>query len=190
MRNHKQLIGILRVIACLVFVYYFDINFEMRDLKFWVSDMIHGAHTIEFRDTTSVGLVMFPILASVSYYFIQTAMYIFVGNELDGKDTSLLRFFKYVVSGIRECINDPHFWASDPGNGSLNNVEELIKYRDGKMAFMSNADAADYMKGTGHLDLMMSRPDLKQSRKALGYLNGKLAFMDNKSGLEFLKNQK
>jgi hypothetical protein len=190
MRNHKKLIGILRLIAYFVFVYAFDMGFDAYDLRLWVSDMIHGAHTPALRGTTSVSLIVLAVMAPVCYYIIQTVLYIIVGNELNGKNTSLLRFLKYVVSGLRECANNPHFWSNDSGSNNLSSVEEIIKYRDSKMAFMSNKDAAEYMKGTGHLDMMMSRPDLKQSRKTLSYLNGKLAFMDNESGLKFLKNQK
>ncbi len=189
MRNHKKLIGIFRVSVYLIALLVFDFEFSVTGLKFWVSDIIHGAHTAELRNSLSVNSVMFIILAIASYYIIQTLFYIFVGNDLNGKNTGLLRFLKYFIAGIRQNMTDPNFWSNN-ASGDLSNIERVVNYRDNKTAFMSNKEASEYMKGTGHVDMMMSRPDLKQSRKTLSYLNGKMAFMDNETAINFLKNNK
>lgn len=190
MKNHKQAIGYFRLTIVLILMFAFNLSLDFNGLEKWVSDMIHGSHSIEYRDSTIVSIVMGPILIISGFYIFQTLIYIFVGGSLDGKNTSLLRFVGYVISGIRGCVTDKHFWLDDSGDGRLNNIERVISYRDNKMAFMSNKEAAKYMKGTGHIDMMISRPELKQSRKALSYLNNKMAFMDNEAAVRFLKSNK
>jgi len=187
----KQLIGIFRIIIALVLVYAFDIPlFDVDALKFWVSDMIHGSHSSDFRNTTSVSLTMLVILSTAVFYTIQSFVYIFLGDALEGKKTGLFRFVGLVLSGLRECANDRGFWTTDSGASDLSRINDLMTYRDNKMALMNNKDAAEFMSGTGHVEHMMNRPDLKQSRKALSYLNNKIAFMDNESALNFIKGQK
>jgi hypothetical protein len=61
------------------------------------------------------------------------------------------------------------------------------------MAMMNNKDVAEFMKSTGacrYVDMLFSRPDLKQGRKALSYMNNKMAFMSNEQALDYLKGQK
>jgi len=188
-RNIKQEIGIFRLIVFLVLMFTTNISMDTMDLKFWISDMIHGSHALEFRNSMSVSLFMGPILAVMSFYIAQTGIYLFIGRALEGKNTGLIRFLGYVIKGLQECANDPNFWSSSSSDSNYDNIEKLLKYRDNKMAFMSNREAAEYMKGTGHIDMMISRPDLKQSRKTLSYLNNKTAFMSNESALNFLKGK-
>ena len=191
MKNHKQLIGIFRVTVYLILMFTFpNLSLDTTDIKYWVSDVIHGSHAPEFRTSTSVSLIMFPILALIGFYIFQTGFYIFIGNALNGKNTSPLRFLGYLITGIQECANDPNFWSSNSNSSDLGSIEKVLSYRDNKMALMSNKEAAEYMKGTGHVDMMISRPDLKQSRKTLSYLNNKVALMDNESALNFLKSNK
>lgn len=190
MRNHKQAIGYFRVIVYLVLLFTTNISMNTMDLKFWVSDMIHGSHTIEFRDSLSVSIVFGTILAFVGFYIIQTFVYIIIGNDLSGKNTGILRFLYYVIRDLIRVSKDPDFWSSDSKGGDLNNIERVLSYRDNKMAFMSNKEAAEYIRGTGHVDMLLNRPDLKQSRKTLSYLNNKMAFMDNETALNFLKGNK
>ena len=186
----KQLIGIFRIALFIVLIFSFDISLDPFDLKLWVSDMIHGAHTPELRSSDIVWFVNFLILGAASFYIIQSFVYIVVGNSLDGKNTGLFRFLKLIVSGTLEAIRDPHFWASDDTSGGLAQVEKVLSYRDNKMALMSNREAAEFMRSTGHVDMLLSRPDLKQSRKALSYMNNKMAFMSNDQALNYLKGQK
>lgn len=187
----KQSIGLLRITLYLVLIYFFDISFiEPGNMKFWVSDMIHGSHADEFRVTISVTLVMIILLSLISFYAIQTVLYILIGNALDEKNTSLFRFLRIVIRDLRECANDSNFWTSNSGSGDLNNIERVLSYRDNMMALMDNKAATEYMSGTGHVDFMMSRPDLKQSRKALSYMNNKMALMDNETALNYIKGNK
>lgn len=186
----KQLIGIFRITVYLVLVFTTNISLDPMDLKFWVSDMIHGSHAIEFRDSLSVSLVTGPILAIVSFYIIQTILYIFIGNALDGKNTSPLRFLRYLIRDLRKVSRDPNFWASDSGSSDLSNIERVLSYRDNKMALMDNRSAAEYMSGTGHVDLMISRPELRQGRKTLSYMNNKIALMDNETALNYIRGNK
>jgi hypothetical protein len=190
MKNHKQLIGIFRIIIYIVAIYSFDFSLDPYDLKIWASDMIHGAHTPELRETASVWLVRFLVLGASSFYIIQSFVYIFIGNALNGKNTGLFRFLRILVRDSVEAIRDPYFWTNSSTGGDLGGIEKVLSYRDNKMALMTNKEAAEYMRGTGHVDMMLNRPDLKQSRKTLSYLNNKIAFMDNESALEFLKGSK
>jgi len=186
----KQLIGIFRIAIYLVLIFTTDISLDPMHLKFWISDMIHGSHAIEFRDSLSVSLVMGPILLIGAFYIIQTIMYIFIGNALEGKNTSPLRFLGILIKDLREVARDPNFWTSDSGSGDLNNIERVLSYRDNKMACMDNKSASEYMSGTGHVDFMLNRPDLKQSRKTLGYMNNKIALMDNETALNYIRGNK
>lgn len=190
MKNHKQLIGIFRVTIYLILAFFFAKEMDAINVEYFVSDIIHGSHTAEFRESTSVKLIMLPILFIFGFYIIQTILYIFIGNALNGKSTGPLRFLGYLITGIQECANDPNFWSSSSNSSDLGNIEKVLSYRDNKMALMSNKEAAEYMKGTGHVDMMISRPDLKQSRKTLSYLNNKVALMDNETALNFLKGNK
>jgi len=191
MKNHKQLIGIFRVTVYLIIFFAFpNFGFDATDLEYWISDMIHGSHAPEFRESASVILVKLPILFLFGFYIFQTGFYIFIGNALNGKNTGPLRFLGYLITGIQECANDPNFWSSNSNGSDLGGIEKVLRYRDNKMALMSNKEAAEYMKGTGHVDMMISRPDLKQSRKTLSYLNNKVALMDNETALNFLKSNK
>lgn len=190
MRNHKQLIGLFRVAVFLMLIFTTNISFDVMDLKFWVSDMIHGSHAAQFRNSMSVTFVMIPILALASFYIIQTILYVFIGNALAGKNTSPLRFLRLSISGLRDCVNQPNFWSSNSGSGDLSNIERVLSYRDNKMALMDNETATEFMSGTGHVDFMMSRPELKQSKKTLSYMNNKMALMDNETALNYIKGYK
>jgi len=128
----KQLIGIFRIALFIVLIFSFDISLDPFDLKLWVSDMIHGAHTPELRSSDIVWFVNFLILGAASFYIIQSFVYIVVGNSLDGKNTGLFRFLKLIVSGTLEAIRDPHFWASDDTSGGLAQVEKVLSYRYNK----------------------------------------------------------
>lgn len=187
----KQLIGIFRIALALVLMYVFELPItDTFELKCWVSDLVHGSHTSNFRETGSVSVIMFLILGVFSFYIIQSFIYIFIGQALEGKRTGLFRFLGYVFSGLRDCANDPYFWSSSSESGDLSRIDEVLSYRDSKMALMSNREAAEYMKGTGHVEHLMSRRDLKRSRKVLSYVNNKMNLMDNETALNYLKNQK
>jgi len=184
----KQLIGIFRVAISLVAILFFDLP-SVYEFKLWVSDMIHGGYTQELRNTTSVSLVMFISLGILSFYILQTILYIFVGSALNGRNAGIVNFIKHSFKSIREISNGGHFWTKSSENGSLDRINDVLKYRDNKMAMMSNSQAVDLMKKTGHVDAIMSQSDLPQSRKALSYLNNKVALMDNKQALEFIQNK-
>lgn len=187
----KQLIGIFRIVLALVLMYGFDVPLtDTFGLKIWVSDLIHGSHAPELRNSGSVSLVMFAILGVFSFYIIQSFVYIFIGSALEGKRTGLFRFLGYVVSGIQGAANNPYFWTSSSSSNDLSRIDEVLKYRDNKMALMDNRQAAEYMKGTGHIEHLMSRRDLKRSRQVLNYVNNKMNLMDNETALNYLKNQK
>lgn len=187
----KQLIGLFRIAVCLFVGVYLEIEFlDTRNIETWVSDLIHGGHTQELRDSMSVKLSMLVIQGVIAFYILQTVVYIFVGHAMEGKNTGLFRFIGLVISGLQECARDPYFWTSDSGSGDFNRLDDLMKYRDNKMAFMSNEQAADYMRGTGHVDFMMANRDLKQSRNVLGYLNNKVALMSNEQAIDYLKGKK
>lgn len=187
---NKRLIGIFRVAIYLLLINFFAKEIDAINIEYLVSDMIHGSHTPEFRDSGIVVFIMLILYGIGSFYIIQTIVYLWVGNDLTGKNTGLFRFLYYVIRDLRACANDPNFGFNDTGDGNLNNIEKVLSYRDNKMTFMSNKEAAEYMRGTGHVDMMLSRPDLKQSRKTLSYLNNKMAFMDNETALNFLKGNK
>jgi hypothetical protein len=187
----KQLIGIFRIVLVLVIFPYFGLDiFDGIEVQNFISKFIHGSYSPELRDTGSVVFLSLVYFLILTFYIIQSVFYIFVGSSLEGKNTSLTRFLYYVVRDLKEVARDPHFWSSDSSGGNLNNIEKVLSYRDNKMTFMSNKEAAEYMKGTGHIDLLMSRPDLKQSRKTLSYLNNKMTFMDNETALNFIKEKK
>jgi hypothetical protein len=76
------------------------------------------------------------------------------------------------------------------GSSGYDNIERVLHYRDGKIANMGVADAANYIKGTGHIDHMMARTDLPQSQKTLSYLNNRLGNMGNDDAIKFLKGEK
>ena len=180
---NKQLIGFLRVIAALVLMYGFDLGVSPFEIRLWVSDLIHGAHTPELRHSASVVSTMLVILGLYSFYTFQTLGYIFV-PALQERNTSLFNFVKIAIRGLRDVDS----LSSDSNDSSdYDRINKVLSYRDNKMAFMSNKDAAEFMKGTGHIDMMLSRPDLKQSRKALSYMNNKMSFMSNESALSFMK---
>lgn len=183
----KQLIGIFRITLYIVIICSFDISLDPYDLKLWVSDMIHGAHTPELRSSAIVWFVNFLILGASSFYIIQSLVYILAGNALDGKNTGLLRFLKLFVSGIIEAVQDPSFWSSSDISGGLQQVDKVMQYRDNKMAMMSNRDAVSYMSSTSQLDMLVSSSHLKQSRKALSYMNNKMAMMSNESAITWLQ---
>jgi len=185
---NKQLIGVLRVIVALVLMYSFDVSFDPYDLKLWISDLIHGAHTPELRNSDSVAMAMIPFALVAGFFIIQTILYITV-PALQSRNTSIFNFTKHSFVAIIENLRDPHFWASSSESGNLDRVNEVLSYRDNKMAMMNNSQAVDFMRGTGHVDMLLSRPDLKQSRKALSYMNNKMSMMSNEQALNFMKGQ-
>jgi hypothetical protein len=185
----KQLIGIFRIALVLILMYGFELPImDPFKIQCWLSNLIHGAHTAEFRDSASVSLGMFVILGVMSFYIIQSFVYIFVGHALEGKNTGLFRFLGYVVSGLRECANDPYFWTSSSSNSDFSRIEDVLKYRDSRMKLMSNKEAAEFMRGTGNVEHLLNNKDLKRSRKVLSYMNNKMNLMDNECALEYLKN--
>lgn len=191
MRNiNKPLIAVFRIVLFFLVAYIFDLSLSTHELKMDISDLVHGDHTDELRNSGIVTFIRFIILALFSFYTIQTAVYLIVGNALEGKRTGLFSFIGHAFRGLREALSDPYFFSSGSASGGYDRVEEVLKYRDNKMALMNNRDAAEFMSGTGHVDLMLSRPDLKQSKKALGYMNGKMAFMSNEKALNFMKGVK
>lgn len=188
----KQLIGIFRIALLMVLAYVFKLPIlDPFEIKIMISKLVHsGQYTSEFRDSLSVNLIMFVILGLMCFYILQSLIYIFLGHALEGKRTGLFRFLGYVVSGLRECARDPYFWTRSSGSDDFSRLEDVLKYRDNKMAFMDNKRAAEYMKGTGHIEHLMNRKDLKQSQKTLSYLNNKVAFMDNERALDYLRGKK
>lgn len=186
----KRLIGFLRVIFYLILFVLLNLPISNFEVKLFISDLIHGSHGFEVRDTMGVKLVTFLYFGINSFFIIQTLMYIFIGGALNNRNTSIFRFFKLLISGIREMSQTQNFWTNSSTSVATDQIERVIQYRDNKIALMSNREAVEYMKGTGHIDFMMSRPDLKQNKKVLSYMNGKMAFMDNETAVNFLKGQK
>ena len=185
---NKQLIGVIRVIVALVLMYKFEFSFDPYDLKLWISDLIHGAHTPELRSSDSVAYAMIFVLGVASFFIIQTLLYIFI-PALQNRNTSIFNFARHSFIAVIENLQDPYFWSSSSEGGNLDAVNKVLSYRDNKMAMMNNEQAAEFMRGTGHVDMLLSRPDLKQSRKALSYMNNKMAMMTNEQGLNFMKGQ-
>ena len=183
----KQLIVIFRIALYLAIIYSFDISLDPYELKLWVSDMIHGAHTPELRNSDIVWFVNLLILGASAFYIIQSVVYILVGNALEGKNTGILRFLKLAFSGVVDAIQDPQFWSSSDISGGLPQVDKVMQYRDNKMAMMSNKEAVSYMSSTSQLDMLVSSSHLKQSRKALSYMNNKMAVMSNDSAIKWLQ---
>lgn len=184
----KQLIGIFRLAVYIALMFLVDLP-SLREYEIWVTEVIHGEYTSELRNSTSVWLVRLISLGIMSFYILQTILYIFVGSALNGRNSGIVNFFRHSFRSIREIANGSHFWTNSSDAGSLNRINDVLKYRDNKMSMMSNSQAAKLMKKTGHIDAIMSQPDLPQSRKALSYLNNKVALMDNKQALEFLQNK-
>lgn len=188
----KPLIGIFRIAMVFVLGYGFGLPIlDTFEIKIMVSKLVHsGEFSDEFRNSASVSFIMFVILSVISFYIIQSFVYIFAGSSLEGKNTGLFRFIGYVISGLRECFYYHYFWSTNTNTADYSRIEDVLSYRDNKMALMTDKEAAEYIKGTGHLEYLMTRKDLKHSRRMLSYLNNKLAFMDNEMGLDYLKNQK
>jgi len=185
----KQLIGIFRIALVLILMYGFELPImDTFKMECWLSELFHGENTAELRDSASVSFSMFFILGVMSFYIIQSFVYIFVGHALEGKNTGLFRFLGYVVSGLRECANDPYFWSSSSSSSDFSRIEDVLKYRDSRMKMMSNREAAEFMRGTGNVEHLLNNKDLKRSRKVLSYMNNKMNLMDNERALEYLKN--
>lgn len=186
---NKQLIGFLRLVIVFGIAWILNLSFSAYDLKLFVSDLVHGAHTPELRDSVSVNTIMIVVLGLFSFYVLQSLVYLLV-PAVQERNTSLINFIKLSVKALGEIGKDPYFWTNGSNDGNLENINRVLSYRDNKMALMSNEKAVEFMKGTGHIDMLLSRPDLKQSRKALSYLNNKMAFMSNESALNFMKDKK
>lgn len=185
---NKILIGYFRVLLFLVLPIWIDIpsNFEV---KLYFSDLIHGGHTPELRNSTSVKMILFFIYGLGSFYILQTVMYIFLGGPLQDRNTGIWNFLRHVWRSVKEIRGDKHFWTSDnDSNSNFRNIDQVLSYRDNKMAFMSNADAAELLKKTSHIDTLRNSSELRQSRKVLSYLNNKVALMDNERALDYIQN--
>lgn len=187
---NKQMIGVFRVAVYLVIVIFFPREFNNFNFKFWISDFLYGSHATEFRSSTAISLIMLLYYGILSFYIIQTMLYIFIGGALTGRKTGLFRFLGLLISGIQEAASAPNFWTSRSGSIQTDQIEKVLQYRDNRMAMMSNEDAVEFSKGTGHVEQMLTRPDLRQNRKVLSYMNNKIAFMDNETALEYLRGQK
>ena len=186
MKNvNKTLIGLIRVLIFIPLAYYLDLSLDSYELKLWLSNLIHGGTEEVMRESTSVAFGMIVILGAASFFVIQTLVYLFIGHNLEGKRTGIFSFIKHAVVGLFEVgiPSTPHT------RENLSNIDRVLSYRDNKMSFMDNARAAEFMKGTGHVDMMISQPGLKNSQKTLSYLNNKMAFMSNDRAMDFLKNQ-
>lgn len=186
----KQLIGFFRIITFMMIVSVFNPPLYGTELRMFISDVIYGVHDEVHRNSTAVFAISLIFLTVISFYIIQSLVYLFIGNALEGKDTGIIRFFRLCISGLQDAANDKNFWSQKGSSKDLSNIQRVLSYRDNKIAFMSNSQAAEYMKGTGHVDFMISNKDLPQSQKTLSYLNNKIAFMDNESALQFLKGDK
>jgi hypothetical protein len=186
---NKQLIGVFRVVVYLVIVIFFSREIDSINFKYWVSDLIYGSHSVEFRSKTIIDLIMVIYYGILSFYIIQTVFYIVIGGALTGKNTSLLRFLRILVRDIREVAQTPSYWF---GSGPLqtDQIVKVLQYRDNRMSIMSNADAVEYSRGTGHVEQMMTRPDLKQNKKVLSYMNNRMAFMTFDDALNYMKGNK
>lgn len=183
----KVAIGYLRVIGYLLLGYFLDLP-SSDEIKFYISDLYHGSHIPDARNSLSVQITMLVILELASFYVIQTVVYIFIGNALQGYNTSPCNFIKHVIAALRKMNNDKYFWTSDSSNSDYKNIDALLRYRDNKMALMNNDQAAELMKRTSHIDMLRNSSDLPQSKKALSYLNNKIALMDNEGALKYIQN--
>lgn len=185
----KQIIGIFRITLILVLVYYFKLPvMDPDEIKFYVSDLIHDGHNSEQRNSTSVSIIMFFILGIMSFYIFQTLFYIFIGGALQNRNTSIFNFVRHMYKAFKEIRSDKYFWTNSEQLSDTSRIDELLTYRDNKMAFMTNKQASKLLKKTSHVDAMKNNPELTQSQKTLSYINNKIAFMDNKSALEWIQN--
>jgi len=186
----KQLIGVFRLLLAAILFVVLDVPSDPFEYKLMISELIHGGYSAELRNTAIVSIVMAVSLGILSFYILQSVIYIFVGSALNGRNTSIFNFFRHVFKSFGEMRNDPHFWTSDSNGGGTNSLQNVLSYRDNKMAMMNNAQAAEVMKKTSHVDSFLANPDHPQSKKVISYLNNKVAMMDNKTALEYLQNDK
>tara|TARA_B100000508_G_scaffold138385_1_gene134321 strand:+ start:4888 stop:5454 length:567 start_codon:yes stop_codon:yes gene_type:complete len=186
---NKVLIGYFRVLLFFLIPIWIDIPSSF-EIKLYLSDLIHGGHTPEMRNSPSVKTILFLTYGLGSFYILQTVIYIFVGGPLQERNTSLWNFLRLVWDAVKEIRSDKHFWSSaNDSNSNFRNIDQVLSYRDNKMAFMSNAQAAELLKKTSHIDTLRNSAELKQSRKVLSYLNNKVALMDNESALDYIQNK-
>lgn len=186
---NKVATGYIRVIIYLTACYFFDIP-SIYEVKLYITDLYYGEYSQEYRDSGLVHFSMFLILSVLSFYIIQTIIYIFVGHALQNRNTSPFNLLRHVWKAILQIKSDKYFWTSDSTSCNFRNIDELLSYRDNKMAMMSNADAAVILKKTSHIDTLRGSADLPQSKKVLSYLNNKVALMDNESALKYIQNRK
>ena len=185
---NKVIIGYFRVICFLILPHFVDFP-SSYEVKLYLSDLIHGSYTPELRNSAAVSIAFVVIYGICSFYILQTVMYLFIGGPLQERNTGIWNFLRHVCIAFKEMRNDKYFWTSDSDSSNFRNIDELLSYRDNKMAFMNNHDAAKLLKKTSHIDALRNSSDLKQSKKVLSYLNNKVALMDNKSALEYIQNK-
>lgn len=179
----KRIIGIFRLIVTLILGYGFNMPIlEPFQFECEIAEFYYGDNNSILREMWPVRLTMFVYLLLASFYIMQTFMYLRIGRALNRKDTGIVRFFKLLIHGIQEMP-----YTHSTSSSGYDNIERVLRYRDGKMANMGVADAAKYMAGTGHIDQMMTRKDLPQAQKALSYLNNRMGNMGNDDAIEFLR---
>lgn len=183
----KRIIAIFRVVIVAILSFVFGLPLlEPFKLECSVAEFYFGDNNSNLRAMWPVQLTMFVYLLLASIYIVQTFLYLRIGSAMNGKDSSIIRFFKLSLKALQEFPDN-----SSPSTGEKHeNIERVLRYRDGKLANMGVADAADYMKGTGHIDHMLTRSDLPQAQKSLDYLNGRLGNMGNDDAVEFLRGGK
>ncbi len=186
---NKQLIGIFRIGVYLVIVFFYAREFDNFNFKFWISDLIYGSHSEEFRGKILIDLIMLVYYGIISFYILQTFLYISIGSALQDKRTGLFRFIGMFFSAVWEISQNPHLWFTSSGSRTKSNIERVLEYRDAKMSNMTNEQAVKFMSGTAHVDFMMTRPDLKQHSRALNYMDSKMSSMDNETALKYIKGQ-
>lgn len=183
----KTLTAIFRLGLYFFFTIYLGWEiFDPKTVNSFIADLYYGSHTSEMREMTSVKVTSFFYFGILSVYIMQTIFYLLIGSALEGKNTSLLRFFRLLISGIQEAASGG---GSSSDNHDLSSLNKVMHYRDSKMAAMSNKDAVKFMRETSHIDQAMASSHLPQSRKVLGYVNNKVAFMSNERAINYLRGK-
>ena len=71
-------------------------------------------------------------------------------------------------------------------NTNNKNIDDVKRYRNSKMAFMSNDDRAELIKQTGWVDGLDSYSG-KRVEDTKSYINSRITFMSSESALDWLK---
>ncbi len=139
--------------------YWFVIGPEYEDT--WYHYLRNQNYSL---DTVNMyGLIFLIPYCIAVYYFVLGAYMMFTAN--------------YSVADLAYNINS---------NGSNNNIQSVLNYRNGIMNTMSNEKASQEYLATSWLDGAMNTSGTN-TKNAVKYLNGKLGTMSNENGLKYIK---